>query len=349
MLALLTLVVVIVGGISLLLLRTGSKTSTPATAVVAKGQVSFLDSQDSALGATNALKVAATGLPNPPDGSEYDVWLMDTINEQILPLGSLSKSDPTTFTLSYPNAGSPSQANLVGAGNKIEVTQEQGHVTVPIGKVMLSATFPPMAFVHIRHLLFKFPTTPENIGLLTGLVNETQKVNSLALLLQNNATSSNTASVTCIAQAMVNVIEGKSGAHFRPLASSCTRVGVSDALTGDGFGILGNGYITTAANHAALAASQPDTTDAIRLSAKNIEASTASVKVMITNIDNNLLQVLADPATAASQVPNIVSLAGRAYHGFDQNGNGKIEPVAGEAGALTAYTSGQIMAALSLS
>src|SRR5437667_4264301 len=109
-LAILTLGVVIVGGISWFLLRTGFKTSTPATAVVAKGQVSFLDSQDSALGATNALKVTATGLPNPPDGSEYDAWLMDTINEQILPLGSLSKSDPTTFALSYPNAGSPSQA-----------------------------------------------------------------------------------------------------------------------------------------------------------------------------------------------------------------------------------------------
>ncbi len=344
--AVLTILVVITGGLYWYLTATGSKTSAPAA--VAKGQVNFLNSQNSALGVTDALKVTATGLSNPPEGSEYDVWLIDTGNEKILPLGSLSKSNPTTFALSYSNPDSQSQTNLVGAGNKIEITQEQGQVTVPVGKVVLSATFPPQAFVHIRHLLFKFPTTPGNIGLLTGLVNETQKVNSLALLLQNNATSGNTASVACIAQAMVNIIEGKNGAHFRPLAPNCARVGVSDALTGDGFGILGNGYITTTANHAALAASQSDTTDGIRLAAKDIEASTASIKVMITNIDNDLLQLQADPTTAASQVPDIVSLAGRAYRGFDQNGNGKVEPVVGEAGALTAYTSGQLMAGLSL-
>jgi hypothetical protein len=340
--------VLIIGGLYWYRTTTQGKEPTPATAVVANGQVSFLDSQDNALGTTNALKVTATGLPNPPEGSRYDVWLVNTLSEEILPLGSLSKSDPTTFALSYPNDGSQSQAtNLIGAGNKIEITQEQGRVTVPVGKIMLSATFPPQAFVHIRHLLFKFPTTPGNTGLLTGLVSEAQKVNSLALLLQSNTTSSR-ASVTCIAQSMVNVIEGKEGVHFRPLAANCASIGIGTAVTGDGFGILGNGYLATAAKHAALAASQPDTTKEIRKSAKDIEASTASVKEVMTNINNDLSQLLADPSTAASLVSDIVSLSNRAYHGFDQNGNGKIEPVVGEAGAQTAYTNGQLMAGLTL-
>jgi hypothetical protein len=37
-----------------------------------------------------------------------------------------------------------------------------------------------------------------------------------------------------------------------------------------------------------------------------------------------------------------------AYHGVDVNGDGQIDPVAGEAGALTAYLQGQLMATLSL-
>src|SRR5262249_17446375 len=147
----------------------------PAPVVVAKGQVSFLDSQDHAPGTTDSLKITITSLPNPPDGSVYDAWLIDAANEQILPLGALSKSNATTFTLAYPSNNLPSQGNLIGLGNKIEVTQEQGNPTVPTGKVLLTATFPPFALIHIRHLLFKFPTTPENISLLTGLVNETQK------------------------------------------------------------------------------------------------------------------------------------------------------------------------------
>ncbi len=339
-------VVVVVIGIISGFLVPKTKSSTPATAVVVKGQVNFLDSPNNALGVTDALKITATGLSNPPDGSQYDAWLIDTADEQILPLGRLSKSDPATFALSFPNSSSQSHTNLIGAGNKIEVTQEQGNATVPSGKVLLSATFPPLAFLHIRHLLFQFPTTPGNISLLTGLANETQKVNALALLLQNN--SSNAASVACIAQAMVNVIEGNDGTNFRPLTAVCARI-IGNTGTGDGFGILGNrGYVTTTANHAALAASQSDATDTIRQHAKDVGTSTASVKVAITRVDSDVLQLLNDPTTT-SLISEVVSLSDHAYHGFDQNGNGTIEPVVGEAGALTAYTRGQLMALLNLS
>lgn len=320
-----------------------------ATAVGPRGQVSFLNSQNNATGITDALKITATGVSNPPDGSVYDAWLIDSAKEQILPLGSLSKSDATTFALTYPNTSSQPQTNLVGAGNKVEVTQEQGDVAEPSGPVVLSATFPPFAFIHIRHLLFQFPTTPGNIGLLSGLLRETQKVNDLSRLLQNSAVSSNEGAVVCLAQALVNVIEGKNGQDFSSSADSCKGV-VGNNEIGDGFGILGNGgYITMAATHAALAASQSDTTDNIRLRAKDVENSTASIKAVITQINTDALQLVANPTLVASLIPQIVALSDHAYHGFDQNGDGKIDPVVGEAGAVTAYTSGQLMATLTLS
>jgi hypothetical protein len=336
-LALLILIVIVVGG---WFLTRGIGAKPPSA------QVSFLDSQNSVPGGTNALKITATGLPNPPDGSQYKAWLINTADEQILPLGALSKSDPNTFTLSFPGDGSFSKTNLLGVGNKIELTQEQGKVTTPTGKILLSATFPPRAFVHIRHLLFSFPTTPNKVGLLTGLLNETQKVDALSAMLRN--TNGDQVAVGCIAQEIINVIEGSNGEHFRPLATKCARVEISDTMVGDGFGILGNGYIATATNHASLAASQADTTEAIRLTAKDVAASTANLKTVLTQINENALGLLANPATV-SKVPEIVSLADRAYHGFDQDGDGKIEPIEGEAGALTAYTSGQRMALLSLS
>jgi len=346
-LASIAVIVLAVGGIFLFL--TSPRLGISATTAAAKGQVSFLDSQNSAPGVTDALKVTATNLPNPADGSRYDAWLIDAASEQILSLGSLSKSDSNTFALSYPNpnTSSATRTNLLGVGNKIEITQEQGEVTVPSGKAVLSATFPPQAFIHVRHLLFKFPTTPSGIGLLPGLVNETQKLSVLSQALQTNASNGSTESVLCVAQAMVNVAEGKNGTNFQPLAARCASLGVGSAVTGDGFGIMQ--YLSTTATHAALAASQSDTTDTIRLRAKEVTTSTTSIKAVVTQIDNYALQVLANPGTVANLAPDMASASYRAYHGFDQNGNGKIEPVVGEAGALTAYTSGQVMATLTLS
>jgi hypothetical protein len=167
-------------------------------------------------------------------------------------------------------------------------------------------------------------------------------------MLQNKTISSNAASSACVGQAIINVIEGKNGTNFHALAANCASVGIGDALIGDGFGILGDGYIKTAAAHAALAASQTDTTETIRLFAKDVEKSTNSVKEVMTKIDNDALQLLTHSPTDA-QVTEMVTLSDHAYHGFDQNGDGKIAPVVSEAGALTAYTSGQHMATLPLS
>ena len=77
------------------------------------------------------------------------------------------------------------------------------------------------------------------------------------------------------------------------------------------------------------AASQSDATDTIRQHAKDVGTSTASIKAVITRVDNDALQLLADP-TNTNLIPEIVSLSDHAYHGFDQNGNGTIEPVVGK-------------------
>jgi hypothetical protein len=69
---------------------------------------------------------------------------------------------------------------------------------------------------------------------------------------------------------------------------------------------------------------------------------------VIAKINEEALKILADPTIAANEVAELVSLSDRAYRGFDQNGDGKTAPIVGEAGALTAYTSGQLMATLTL-
>ena len=105
-LAIIAIVVVVIGGLSWFLIRAGSKTtpSTPVTTVVAKGQVRFLDSQNKAPGATDALYITATGLPNPPDGSEYDAWLAKQTPMYQAPVAETPKTDSSKTEIKKPQA-----------------------------------------------------------------------------------------------------------------------------------------------------------------------------------------------------------------------------------------------------
>ncbi len=310
----------------------------------ASGQVTFFDSLNST-GGTDALRISVDGLSAAPNGAQYDAWLVDEVGEHTTQLGPLV-AQGKTFTLTFEGNGGNGRpgTNLLSAGNVVEITQEQNKVQLPAGSVLLSATFPPKAFVHIKHLLFSFPTTPGKIGLLVGLLEQTRLLNAQALALQSMAGSQNLLAIQCIAQSIIDISEGQQGQHYRLLPAPC---GVSIPV-GDGFGILGtNGYAATAATHASLAATQADTTATIRLHASEVETGTTNITGWVTNIDQDTLALLSNPRAQAS-ISDIVALADHAFHGVDSNGNGQIEPLKGEEGASTLYLRGQLMATLTL-
>jgi hypothetical protein len=303
----------------------------------ATGVVDFLDSQNSQ-GHTDALRININGLPTPPSGSQYDAWLVNDQSESIVSLGTLTASGQT-FTLNHEANGT----NLLGLGNKLEITLEQGTVNSPTGEVILVAIFPPKAFIHIRHLLLSFPSTPGKIGLLVGLQSQTQLLDAQALLLQSVVASHNTTGTQCVAQSMIDLIEGTHGSHYSPLPALCALQNVREV--DDGFGILGgngyhssNGYLALSAAHASLAATQPDATDNIRLHASQVETAVTNIKGWLTTVDQDVVNLLAQP-TDTAKVQEIVTLTDHAYNGINTSG---------EAGARTAYQDGQLMATLSL-
>src|SRR5579859_555238 len=322
----------------------------------ATGTVAFIDGSQSSPGHTDALHIVLHGLSTVASGSHYEAWLINQQSEQATALGALSATDQTgqSYALDYPHAGESGlpQANLLGLGDKIEVTVEQGDVTAPVGHVILVGVFPPRAFVHIRHLLVSFPTTPGEIGLLVGMLGQTQELDAQATALQNAAAAGKTATVRCIAQSMLDIIEGTRGAHYRPLDDVCAALNVT--LVGDGFGLLGtaagdatSGYLDGATDHASLAATQPDATDGIRLHAGHVETAMSNIKGWVTQADQLALQLLATPADAGA-LSGLVLACDYAYHGRNTNPDQTIDPAPGEAGAQTAYEHGQFMATLAL-
>lgn len=219
-------------------------------------------------------------------------------------------------------------------------------VSVPTGKVILVGTFPVKSFAHIQHLLVGFPETPGKIGMLMGLLRQTHLLNVQAAVLQSIATSQDTVATACVTQSMLDIIEGTHGSHYQPLAATCSQRNVM--ATGDGFGLLGKGYIAGAEEHAALALSQTDATSGMRQHGALMNIALSNISGWVRTIEQDVLRLQAHP-TNLSSLQEIAALADDAYHGVDVNGDGQVDPVAGEAGALTAYQQGQFMATLTLS
>jgi hypothetical protein len=203
-----------------------------------------------------------------------------------------------------------------------------------------------MAFAHVQHLLVGFPETPGKIGFLVGVLDQTHLLNIQTDVLQSLVATHNTDAIGCVAQSIIDIIEGTQGQHYRSLPASCAQLNVT--ATGDGFGLLGKGgYLADVAEHATFAITQPDATNAMHVHAALLEIALTNIKGWLTTIDQDALMIRQNPADL-TRVTEIVTLGDEAYHGVSANGNGQINPVAGEAGAITAYQQGQLMATLTL-
>jgi serine/threonine protein kinase len=337
-------ILALVGGTAFALM---TLTSGPPVGAHAVGQVTFFDGQSQRLGRNDALKIVVHDLDAPPASYYYDAWLIDERSEHVIALGTLV-GQGRTYVLDDPGDGQNGQpgTNLLAAGDKIEITLEQGHVTLPVGRTVLSATFPRQAMSHIRHLLVSFPTTPGQIGLLVGMHDQTQLLNAEAQALQQATASHDAVGTQCATQSLIDLIEGQHGPHYQPLASVC--IAISPGATGDGFGLLGDGgYLAKAAEHTSNAAIAPDATDSIRQHAASIEVTITNVKGWLTTIDGDAVALLNNPANPAL-LSEVVTLADHAYHGVDANGDHQINPVAGEAGVVEAVAQAQAMATLNL-
>ncbi|HEU5440403.1 MAG TPA: serine/threonine-protein kinase, partial [Ktedonobacterales bacterium] len=277
--ALIALIVVLLTGGGLAL-RSFAGPSGPAS-----GQVVFGDSGSGPAGSTNALSVTISNLAAPPAQSHYAAWLLDTHTEHVLPLGQLTRHNDS-YTLAFHSAQGPDGApvNLLTQGDTIEITVETTQVNAPGGKVVLSGTFPPKTFVHIGHILFSFPTTPGQIGLLVGSLRQTGALDGQAQALLTAAHGGNLVAVQCYAQNVVNIIEGSKGADYRRLGAACKDQQIEAA--GDGYGLVGTGanyadgtggYLAGAAQHASLAVNQPDATAAVKTHAQPVEIALTNV------------------------------------------------------------------------
>jgi len=139
--------------------------------------------------------------------------------------------------------------------------------------------------------------------------------------LQSVTTSRKTAAIGCVAQSMIDIIEGVQGSHYQQPGEICAYQNVTEA--GDSFGLLSKGYLVGAAEHAALAISQPDATSAMHQHAELMDIALSNITGRVTTIEQDALHLRTNP-TDLAQIQEIVTLADDAYHGVDVNGDGRL-------------------------
>lgn len=348
-LVLLAVVVVTAGVLASLSRKSGTSPKTTATATTTNtgaanpsaGLVTFSDTANGGL--TQSLTISATNLKSLPSGSQYYGWLLDNANEKIKALGPL-KPQNGAFTLTATNG----HTNFLSQGNLIEITQETGNnPTAPSGNtIILKGQFPPIAFLHIGHLLSSFDTTPRNTALLVGVRDQAEKLNTAAILLKNAANNRNTFVEQCAAQSIIDIAEGNHSQAFQQLSAACALQNVTEI--GDGFGLLGNnGYIKTAKNHAGFAANGGDATQNIKSHAGHIEVIMDNVMGWTTTAAQDAQFLLTHPGDTG-KIQELVQSTNRAYNGFSPNGEDQPQPISGQGGAIQGYLHGQLMATLTL-
>lgn len=308
-LAIAAILVCLIGG--LFIVQNHSANPPRVNHPAASGIAHFLNANG---GYSNSMNLSIADLAAPPAGAHYQVWLIDPVKEQILSLGSLVLQGHA-YTLAY--SSDEQNTNLLGAGTVIEITQEHGTSPAPLGKVMLSGVFPPNAFIHIRHLLLDFPTTPANKGLLVGLVQQTQILDQQAHQLQSSG-KQNPQLTHCLTLNMLAIIEGTHGKHYQALPGACLSL---QLVSGDGYGLLpspvatapGSGYLDGATAHLALTLQQPDATDAMHDLGGQVINSLATLKSATMTLDAKLVTMLTTPNT--SPVASLSTLADTMYGG----------------------------------
>jgi hypothetical protein len=275
-----------------------------------------------------------SGMKPAPEGFQYEAWL--TGGEVRRSLGVLKLDNEGNDEISFVD---DQGRNLLARYDRMEITLEPvpDPSPNPSGQVVFSSGIPPQALTHIKHLLVEFDGTPNNTGMLIGLVQDSTLLNNLANTMLDAYNKQDEAAVRQNAEAMYNLLVGNQGEDYGDLDGDGTLVDPSD-----GFGMLLNGeqegYIEGTISHAEFAVSMQDADEAIHHHTPHITISAKNVEGWASELRNLVKQIIAAPLGPDTNtlIRDATALADRILNGRDLNGNEIVDPIEGEGGAKTA-------------
>ncbi len=312
------------------------------------GRVSFLDFN----AVMDKTAVSVSNLPAPQAGTHYEVWYLAEGGETRRNIGAINMAGNSEGQLSFIN---PGQENILASFDQVEITIESDNDPSPdeaSGDVVASSVFPPLALVHVRHVLVSYPGAPNEEALIQGLWYTADGVDDSTIALQEAFKENDEELFHLTIEEIINQLVGSANTdQYRDWNEDGT---VNDP--GDGFGLLENGpddglgYIPTTISHTKFAAESTDATE-------NIQMHSAHVVLCIENMRGWSRQLLEKAlelqgmSFGSEMEPLILelrALSEQVLFGVDTNGNELIEPILGEGGSNTAYEHAYYMAEMLL-
>lgn len=290
------------------------------------------------------ITLSTSSLPPPPEDSQYEAWLIQDDGEQRVSIGYLFFDQEGRGSLSFVD---PQGRNLLGMYHGIEITLEPDpdNNPIPSNDIVSQAILPPSGLSHVRHLLYSFNSTPNEIGFIHGLNRDTELLQAIAILMLDSYQADNEALVRSQAEGMVNLIVGDQSPDYRDWDENGTLNDPSD-----GFGLLLNGdnegYIQGTFTHANLSQTSPDATENMLVHGEHVKIAATNIAKWTPTLRDQLILILQTPFNPAMEgmIRNSVALANQIQNGVDINGNENIEPIPDEGGAETAYEHAYYMA-----
>ena len=318
---------------------------TPATGIIVNTgdpSVGVLRFQD---GTAIADQITVNAkLANPPESTQYEVWLIDNSGEQSRSIGILAADENGTYSLTFVD---PQSRNLLADYSRMEITVEPSpdNSPNPSGEVAYSSGIPRGALAHIRHLMVATDETPNKIGMIDGLKNNAILVNQSAEAMLSAYTGNQPQDIRSNAEALINLVVGNQDSSYVDWDANGT---INDP--GDGYGILVNGdqtgYIEGTHHHSSYSAEAEDSAPNIRLHNEHVEISIHNIEEWAIQLRDTAKRIVQAPegANIEADIRIAVTLSNQILNGLDTNGNELIEPIPGEGGAITAYQHAYYMA-----
>ena len=304
--------------------------------------VGILRFQDGAAIA-NTLTVYTGAMPPPPEGSRYQAWLVEDDAEQRISIGILRIGLDNKGAIIY---WDEKGQNLLGKYSALEITLEPDPDSNPnpSGTVAYSVRLPEGGLTHVRHLLFSFSATPNQIGFIHGLNKDANLLAQSAEQMLAAFEEDDEDAVLLQAENMLNLVAGNQSEDYKDWNGD----GKTDD-PGDGYGLLLNGdhlgYIQGTFTHASLTITSLDATPNMIANGDYVKVCTNNVSDWTAQLRVQLIEILKNPDSLNEEtVRQVAALAKQIRTGVDVNGNEKVEPIPGEGGARTAYEYAYYMA-----
>ena len=319
---------------------TGPNVVVPIDGTTPVGLLRFQDGTAPA----DAVTISTSTMPLPAEGSQYEAWLIKDDGEGRISIGVIKFDQDNKGSLLFVDGEG---RNLLGIYSAVEITVEPNPDSNPnsSNNIAFSAKLPKGGLTHVRHLLFSFGGTPNQIGFIRGLDADTNLLTKSATQLLASFQSGDDGDVLLQAENMLNIIVGSQSADHKDWNGDGE---IDDP--GDGYGLLLNGdnlgYIQGSFTHADLAITSPDATDNMLTHGEHVKISATNVSDWTAGLRAQLIDILQNPTGSDREavIRQAVATANQIRNGVDLNGNERIEPIPGEGGALTAYEHAYYMA-----